>query len=83
VSWFLYRGAGAVVFDPPQVKVWEDTRAGANSPWAALWRTPPPPPDNKWVTTVTFDKPGSYVLKVRASDGAAETDSEVTITVAP
>ena len=49
MSWFLYRGgggegdsggagdAGAVTFDPPQIKVWEDTRAGANSPWAPLW----------------------------------------------
>ena len=33
-SWFVYRQpAGAkVTFDPPQVKPWEDTRAGANSP---------------------------------------------------
>jgi hypothetical protein len=81
VSWFLYRGAGEVTFDPPQVKVWEDTRAGANSPWAALYRTAPPPPENKWVTTVTFDKPGTYVLKCRASDGAADTDGEITVTV--
>jgi hypothetical protein len=83
VSWFVYRGDGPVAFDPAQVKVWEDTRAGSNSPWAALWRTPPAPPDNKWVTTVTFAKPGYYVLKVRASDGAAETDNEIAITVAP
>src|SRR5262249_37737777 len=34
VSWFMYRGPGKVTFDPPQVKAWEDTRAGANSPWA-------------------------------------------------
>jgi len=25
-----------VTFDPPQIKPWEDTRAGANSPWAPL-----------------------------------------------
>jgi hypothetical protein len=83
VSWFVFRGQGAVAFDPPQVKVWEDTRAGANSPWAALWRTPSPPAENRWVTTVTFDRPGTYVLKVRASDGAADTDDAITVTVAP
>ena len=83
LSWFVFRGHGPVAFDPPQVKVWEDTRAGANSPWAALWRTPPPPPENKWVTTVTFDEPGTYVLKCRASDGAADTDDSITVTVAP
>lgn len=83
VSWFVYRGEGNVAFDPPQVKVWEDTRAGANSPWAALWRTPLPPPENKWVTTVTFDRPGTYVLRCRASDGAAEIDEDVTIVVTP
>ena len=83
LSWFVFRGQGQVAFDPPQVKVWEDTRAGANSPWAALWRTPPPPPENKWTTTVSFDEPGTYVLKVRASDGAADTDDAITVTVAP
>jgi hypothetical protein len=81
VSWFVYRGAGRVTFDPDQIKVWEDTRAGANSPWAALWRTPPPPPGNKWIARVTFDEPGSYVLHCRASDGAVDTDWDVTITV--
>src|SRR5439155_23287475 len=40
LSWFVYRGAGRVTFSPDQVKPWEDTRAGANSPWAPLW-TPP------------------------------------------
>ena len=34
-SCFVYRGAGRVEFTPRQAKVWEDTRAGANSPWAA------------------------------------------------
>ncbi len=44
-SWFVYRGpAGATVtFDPPQVKPWEDTRAGANSPWAPIWLPPTMP----------------------------------------
>ena len=29
LSWFKYRGAGSVQFDPPQTKVWEDRRDGA------------------------------------------------------
>jgi hypothetical protein len=81
VSWFLYRGVGEVSFEPPQIKVWEDTRAGANSPWAALWRTPPAPPENRWITQVTFDRPGTYVLRCLASDGAIGVDDDVTVTV--
>ena len=27
-----------VTFDPPQVKAWEDSRTGANSPWSPTWR---------------------------------------------
>jgi hypothetical protein len=41
LSWFMYRGPGKVTFTPEQIKVWEDTRTGANSPWAPLaaaWR---------------------------------------------
>ena len=52
--WFKYRGAGEVTFDPPQFSAWQDTRDGANSPWAAGWRTPPIPPDNKWEVKATF-----------------------------
>jgi len=81
VSWFVYRGAGKVEFDPDQIVVWEDTRASANSPWAALWRTPPPPPGNRWVTQATFTEPGTYVLRCLASDGAIGTEADVTITV--
>ena len=81
VSWFLYRGPGKVTFDPPQVKAWEDTRAGANSPWAPLWSAPPLPPDGKQEVQVTFSEPGTYVLRCRADDGALVADEEVTITV--
>ncbi len=50
VTWFLYRGpaGGKVTFDPPQIKPWEDTRAGANSPWAPIWIAPPIPA--RWPT---------------------------------
>lgn len=81
VSWFLYRGPGKVTFDPPQVKAWEDTRAGANSPWAPLWSAPPLPPDGRQEVHVTFSEPGTYVLRCRADDGALVADEEVTITV--
>lgn len=47
-------------FDPPQVKTWEDTRTGADSPWAPLWRRTPIPEDGVWRATVTFDEPGTY-----------------------
>ena len=94
MSWFLYRGgegeggagdtgaAGAVTFDPPQIKVWEDTRAGANSPWAPLWMPPELPEDGRWRWTVnvTFDRPGTYLLRGRADDGGLLTDVEVRAT---
>ena len=81
LSWFVYRGAAAVTFDPPQTKVWEDTRDGGNSPWSAGWRTPPPPPDGKWVTRATFNKPGRYVLRCLAHDGGLSTFEDVTVVV--
>jgi len=81
MAWFVYRGEGAVRFEPMQVKVWEDTRAGANSPWAPLWTPPPVPKDGKHSATVTFTAPGVYVLHVRADDGALVGDDELTVTV--
>jgi hypothetical protein len=81
VSWFVYRGPGAVTFDPPQVKAWEDTRAGANSPWAPLWSPPTLPADGKQAVHVTFSEPGTYVLRCRADDGALVADEEITIIV--
>jgi hypothetical protein len=81
LSWFVYRGAGTVTFDPRQVKTWEDTRAGANSPWAPIWSPPSVPPEGKYIVTATFDQPGIYVLRARADDGALTSDEDVTITV--
>jgi hypothetical protein len=81
LSWFVYRGDGKVRFDPMQIKAWEDTRTGANSPWAPLWTPPPMPNDGKIVTHATFEAPGTYVLRVRADDGALYDDQDVTITV--
>jgi hypothetical protein len=81
LSWFVYRGAGDVTFQPSQIKIWEDTRSGANSPWAPIWVAPPVPADGKYVTKVTFSQPGTYVLCARADDGALTTDELVTINV--
>jgi hypothetical protein len=81
LAWFVYRGTGKVTFDPVQVKTWEDTRAGANSPWAPLWQPPPVPQDNKWTVQATFDQPGTYVLRARADDGALLGDENLTINV--
>ena len=81
LSWFVYRGAGKVTFDPPQTKTWEDTRAGANSPWAFLWTSPTLPPDGKWIAQATFDEPGTYVLRALADDGALLDAGDLTVTV--
>jgi hypothetical protein len=83
LSWFVYRGAGRVTFDPVQVKPWEDTRAGANSPWAPLWVSPPLPADNRVIAQAQFEAPGTYVLRARADDGGLLTDAELTVTVTP
>ena len=81
LSWFLYRGPGTATFDPPQVKAWEDTRAGANSPWAPLWAAPKLPEDGKVPVMVKFDTPGTYVLRCLADDGALTAGDDVTIVV--
>lgn len=81
VAWLVYRGAGTVEFDPPQIKTWEDTRSGANSPWAPVWVPPPYPTDGRYTAQVTFSEPGTYVLRARADDGALTSDDHVTVTV--
>jgi hypothetical protein len=81
LSWFLYRGPGTATFDPPQVKAWEDTRAGATSPWAPLWAAPKLPEDGKVPVMVKFDTPGTYVLRCLADDGALTAGDDVTIVV--
>jgi hypothetical protein len=70
-----------VHFSPEQVMSWEDTRAGANSPWAPIWAPPPMSPDGKVEVQVTFTEPGVYVLRSRADDGALTADGQVTVTV--
>ena len=81
VSWFVYRGKGQVTFTPDQVMSWEDTRAGANSPWAPVWVPPAMPANGQVSVQATFWEPGVYVLRARADDGALTADGQVTVTV--
>jgi len=81
LSWFVYRGAGKVTFDPEQIKAWEDTRTGANSPWAPVWIAPEMPADGRVVVRATFAEPGTYVLHGVADDGALLGQDSVTVTV--
>ncbi len=80
-GWSPYRGAGKVTFNPPQGKIWEDTRAFQNSPWSPYWEPPELPEDGIWTATVTFHQAGSYVLRGRADDGGLVADVEVAIDV--
>ena len=81
VTWYVYRGAGKVTFSPDQVMAWEDTRAGANSPWAPIWAPPQLPADGRVSVEVTFHEPGTYTLRSHADDGALTADGQVTVLV--
>jgi hypothetical protein len=82
LSWIVYRGeAAAVTFSPEQMKTWVDTRWYANSPWSPPYIIPEPPPDGKWVVQTTFQEPGTYVLRVVASDSSLFIYEDVTVTV--
>jgi hypothetical protein len=83
LSWFVYRGTGGVTFEPEQIEPWEDTRNGANSPWAALWFAPVFPQDGRTSTTVTFTKPDEYVRRALADDGALTGFQDVKVVVTP
>ncbi|MCY4264509.1 MAG: hypothetical protein OXE78_06600 [Gammaproteobacteria bacterium] len=80
-SWNKWRGPGNVIFDPPQVKVWEDSRTSANSPWGALFTPPPVPEDGIYQVEMTFDMPGEYILWGRADDGGLYHDAFITVNV--
>ena len=82
-SWFVYRGTGEVVFEPPQTKVWEDTRDTGGSPWSPGWKTPAAPEDGRWVAEATFAEPGVYVLRGLAHDGGLAASADVTVVVTP
>ena len=74
LSFFVYRGTGkAVAFDPPQTKVWEDTRDGGGSPWSAGWIVPPIPEGNRWQARATFAEPGTYTIREVPQTGWTQT----------
>jgi hypothetical protein len=79
VTWFLYRGAGKVTFDPEQIKVYTDYRG--NSPWTPGWIPPPIPADGKFPVRVTFSTPGTFVVRVMAHDGGLDSTQDVRVTV--
>lgn len=82
LSFFVYRGREAsVTFDPPQTKVWEDTRDGGGSPWSAGFRTPALPADNTWQARATFREPGTYVVRALAHDGGLWAAQDITVVV--
>jgi hypothetical protein len=80
-SYYVFRGAGEVRFSPLQIKVWEDTRAGADSPWAPIWVAPPMPADGRVTAQVTFSEPGTYVIRSQADDGGLLGWDELTVIV--
>lgn len=80
-GWHVYRGSANVKFDQDQISTWEDTRTGGNSPWAPHWTAPTIAADGKQTTTAWFSKPGEYVLRARADDGALTADQQITIVV--
>ena len=82
LSWIVYRGpAEYVTFNPEQQKAWMDTRVWANSSWSPPYILPEPLPGNRWVTDLTLQKPGDYVLRAVASDGSHFSYENVTVQV--
>src|SRR5262249_17918738 len=65
LSWFHYRGPGAVHFDPSQIKTWEDLRVGATCAWAPVLFAPPVAAEGRITTTVPFGAAGMYVARAR------------------
>lgn len=80
-SWFVFRGAGEVSYNPIQVKTWEDTRAFQNSPWSPFWKSPEIPVDGVVRTDITFNQAGEYTLRGRADDGGLTADVNVVVRV--
>jgi hypothetical protein len=82
VSWFVYRGPGdAVTFTPAQFKAYPDYRS--DSPWTPGWIPPPLPADGRFPVSITFAKPGTYVVRVMAHDGGLSSTRDVTVNVTP
>lgn len=82
VAWHVFRGPGeAVTFEPEQFKVYPDYISG--SPWTPGFALPKLPPDGSVPVRVRFSQPGTFVIRVLAFDGGAESYQDVTVTVTP
>jgi hypothetical protein len=79
VAWYVYRGAGAVAFDPEQLTVYPDRDLDA--PGASTWEPTSLPADGRYDATAVFEEPGTYVLRAIAHDGGLGTTHNVTVTV--
>jgi hypothetical protein len=93
-GWFVYRGAGKVMFDPQQVR--PDVRPASQRRVPAeggtqqsarrppVRRAPPVPVpivDRTVPVTVTFAEVGTYVLRAMAHDGGLDATQDVTVSV--
>jgi hypothetical protein len=84
VAWLVYRGSSKdVVFNPPQFQSYPDYRIGTNSPWTPGWAPPPLPPDGKFPVKITFNAPGTYVVRALAHDGGLDASHDVVVNVGP
>jgi hypothetical protein len=72
-----------VAFTPRQLKTWQDTRVYSYSSWSPPYILPAVAADGRWEATAVFDKPGTYVLRAMAGDGALTTSEDLTVTVTP
>ena len=81
VAWLVYRGGGAVTFEPEQFTVYQDKRESGNSPWTKGWAPPPLPANGRHPVRVTFDSPGTYVIRLLAHDGGLQDHADVTVAV--
>lgn len=78
VGWFVYRGAGRVVFTPEQFH--PGIRRKGSTPIAV----PASPLRNgRLEVTATFHDPGTYVLQLMGHDGGLASTQNVTVTVVP
>ena len=68
-------------FDPPQTRVWEDTRDGGGSPWSAGFKNLLIPEGNRWQARATFSEAGTYVIRTLAHDDGLYASQDMTVVV--
>ena len=89
VGWLVYRGdAAQVTFDPVQFNPDFRSRTGPFGPCGDTAVVTPPedameplPANGRVPVTVTFSRPGAYVLRVMAHDGALKVTREIAVNV--